>query len=125
MLLVRDACGRPSMPARPQGLAVGYKARKLPAKITAEIEKAKKRAKAAPKRRGECAAEVEAAVLRQPANIATVGSTQPVTRSRRPSPPPPRSAHASSLTIHVWSMAAADHRAAHELRMAHGVISVL
>lgn len=64
-MLLGDACGRPSMPARPQGLAVGNKARKLPPTIVSEIEAAKKRAK----RRGECAAEAEAAVLRQPAKI--------------------------------------------------------
>ena len=57
-MLIGDACGLSLMPARPQGLAVGNKARKLPPKIAAEIAAAQKRAK----RRGEDAAEAEAAV---------------------------------------------------------------
>ena len=64
-MLLGDACGLPLMPARPQGLAIGNKARKMPPKIAAAIEAAKKRAK----RRGADVAEAEAAVLRQPADI--------------------------------------------------------
>ena len=64
-MLLGDACGLPLMPARPHGLAAGNKARKLPPKISAEIETARKRAK----RRGEDAAEAEATVLRLCAGV--------------------------------------------------------
>jgi hypothetical protein len=90
-MLLGDACGLPSMPARPHGLVVGNKARKLPPKIVSEIEAAKKRAK----RRGEHAAEAEAAVLCLPAGVKLPSAAECVAAampSPEPAPTAPESA---------------------------------
>ena len=58
-MLIGDALGLPLMPARPQGLAVGKRARKLEQTISAETDKQKK----ADKRRGEDGSGAAAAAL--------------------------------------------------------------
>ena len=58
-MLIGDALGLPLIPARPQGLAVGKRARKLEQTIPAETDKQKK----ADKRRGEDGSGAAATVL--------------------------------------------------------------